>query len=69
LQGRPSGTARIVEARLLHATSPLAARGFTRRRENNWETGQSRLASFPLPFLAGAEDHCHLQKEKNTQAN
>jgi len=57
-----------VAARLLHATLPLAARGFTRPCENR-ETGQSRLASSPLPFLTGGEDHCHLQKEKNTQAS
>jgi hypothetical protein len=47
----------------------VAARGFTRRRENNQETGQSRLVSSPLLFLTGSENHYHLQKEKNTQGS
>jgi len=56
-----------VAARLLHAPPPLVARGFTRLRKERLETGGSSLASSPLPFLAGAEDHHHLQQEQNTQ--
>jgi len=54
-------------ARLLHAPPPPAARGFTRCRESNRETGHSRSASSPLSPYAGGEGHCHLQQQKNTQ--
>jgi hypothetical protein len=50
--GMHSGS-ETVAARLLHAPPPLAVRGCTRRRESNRETGQSRLASSPLPFCTG----------------
>jgi len=42
-----------VAARPLHAPPPLAASG---------------SASSPLPFLAGGEDHRHLQPKENAQA-
>jgi len=56
-----------VAARLLHAPPPLAVRGFTNCCENKPGNKAVKLASSPLPFLAGGEDHCHLQQEKNTQ--
>jgi len=49
--------------------SPLAARGFTRRRENNPGNRGSVTASSTLHFPAGGEEHRHLQKKKNTQAS
>jgi hypothetical protein len=45
-----------------HAPPPLAAREPTRRRKQ-LETAGSGSASSPLPFPAGGDNHCHLQKE------
>jgi len=56
-----------VAARLLHPPPPLAALGFTRRRENNRETGGVVTASSPLPFPSGGEEICHLQQKENAQ--
>jgi hypothetical protein len=50
-----------------HAPPPLAAREPTRRRKH-WKTAGSVSASSPLPFLAGGDNHRHLQKKKKTQA-
>jgi len=58
-----------VAARFLHAPPPLAERGFTSRRESNPRNRGSVTASSTLHFPAGGEDHRHLQKKKNTQAN
>ena len=51
----------------LHTPLPLAARGFTRRREKLHMTGRSGTAPSPLHFPVVSENPCHLQKEKNTQ--
>jgi hypothetical protein len=61
MQEQCTGT---VAARLLHAPPSLAARGFTRRRKKKKQQGGSGSTSSPLLFLAGGEDHRHLQ---NTQ--
>jgi hypothetical protein len=45
-----------------HAPPPLAAREPTRHRKQ-LETAGSGSASSPLPFPAGGDHHCHLQKE------
>jgi len=37
-------------------------------REKPGNRGWSVLASSPLPFPAGGEEHCHLQQEKNTSS-
>jgi len=63
---KSSGT---VVTRLLHAPPPLATREFTRHHENNPGNRGSVTASSTLHFLAGGEEHRHLQKEKNTQTS
>ena len=45
-----------------HAPPSLAARGPTRHRKQ-LETAGSGSPSSPLPFPAGGDHHCHLQKE------
>jgi len=56
-----------VVARLLHAPPLLAARGFTRCRENKPGNRGVVTASSPLPFPAGGEEICHLQQKENAQ--
>jgi hypothetical protein len=51
-----------VAARLPTRHAPLAAREPTRHRKQLETTG-SGSASSPLPFPAGGDHHCHLQKE------
>jgi hypothetical protein len=47
----------------------LAARGFTRRRENKLGNRVSVTASSPLPFLAGGGKQRHLQSQENATNN
>ena len=47
-----------------NAPPSLAARGFTRRREQRQETGRSGSASFPSSLSAGGGNHRHLQTKK-----
>jgi len=47
------GTPGTVAARPLHAPPSLAARGFTRRRENAGSRGDPKRLPPPLPFCTG----------------
>ena len=47
-----------------HSPPPLVPRGSTRRLENAGNRGGPKMASSPLLFLAGGDNHRYLQNEE-----